>query len=85
MCLLIFFSGVMPIEMDWRAEDCIKFKNMVTEKKFWAIVQNRERRDELDSSGRVEMMLIDTNDKTKDFYIHELLIEMGMARPIPIK
>ncbi|GBN00121.1 hypothetical protein AVEN_77418-1, partial [Araneus ventricosus] len=76
---------VVPMEMDWRAEHCIQFKEMVTEKMFVAIVQNRELRDESDSSVKVELILIDTSKPDKDVYIHELLIEKEMARPAPIK
>ncbi|XP_055939248.1 tudor domain-containing protein 7A-like [Argiope bruennichi] len=78
-------SGVLPKEMDWRAEHCIQFKNMVTEKMFVAIVQNKDLIDESDSSVKVELILIDTSTPDKDIYIHELLIEKEMARPAPIK
>ncbi|CAL1271624.1 unnamed protein product [Larinioides sclopetarius] len=79
-------SGVVPMEMDdWRPEHCIQFKEMVTEKMFVAVVQNRELREDSDSSVKVELVLIDTSKADKDIYIHELLIEKEMARPAPIK
>ncbi|GIY61170.1 tudor domain-containing protein 7, partial [Caerostris extrusa] len=76
-------SGVVPLQIDWDPEHCVQFKSMINEKKFVSIIQNKKLVKEADFSFlELELTLIDTSIPDKDVYIHEILTEKGMARPI---
>ncbi|XP_054719065.1 tudor domain-containing protein 7-like [Uloborus diversus] len=71
--------GVKPLEIDWDPIHCIKFKEMVENKPFVALVEDfLAKTDPVFPSVRVS--LIDTSVENEDIYVHKILVESGIAR-----
>nr|XP_042895612.1 tudor domain-containing protein 7 [Parasteatoda tepidariorum] len=75
-------AGIKPVERDWRPLHCVEFKNMVEEKVFSSIVRRKTYRESRGNKVlELELTLIDVSVPGEDVYIHETLINRGIARP----
>ncbi|GAB6028423.1 hypothetical protein CHUAL_002583 [Chamberlinius hualienensis] len=70
-------AGIRPINKDWHTEDCIRFRELVEEKQFVAILTRIEENEE-DGELCFEMKLVNTRGNS-DIYIDKLLIEENRA------
>lgn len=60
---------------------CVKFQEMVTEKTFVSRIFKKELQVKNDIPDlKVELILVDTSDSSKDVYIDQLLIEKQIAK-----
>lgn len=68
-----------PINKDWSVEDCLRFQDMVIEKKFVSIIENIECDPLHTNESLLTLNLIDTSTED-DVYINKLLSGEGRAK-----
>ncbi|XP_077287282.1 tudor domain-containing protein 7 tapas [Arctopsyche grandis] len=73
--------GVSPINRDWFVEDCLRFQDLVVEKKFVSIIENVERDPLHTNESLLTLNLIDTSTND-DVYINNVLCKENRAKMI---
>ncbi|XP_013780709.1 tudor domain-containing protein 7-like isoform X2 [Limulus polyphemus] len=74
-------ADIVPLHGDWNPLQCFEFQKIVVDKPFVSVVRKKVFDTEIGmGSHKLELTLIDTSLPDKDILIHEMLIDIGMAK-----